>query len=89
MLCSDDTLEADPAMKDFVRGATAYAGDDDRTAREFVLAIDDLLKSESKLSGESGERRAFAESHYSWKHAAAQYLEIASRLVSTAGEVSR
>src|SRR5208337_3068589 len=35
VVCGTDTLGADPAMKAFVRGAPVYAGDDDRTAREF------------------------------------------------------
>ena len=62
VVCSTDTLEADPAMKDFVRGAAVYTADDERTAREFVSAIDGSLESES--NSKSKERRAFAASRY-------------------------
>ena len=87
VVCSTDTLEADPAMKDFVRGAAVYTADDERTAREFVSAIDGSLESES--NSKSKERRAFAASRYSWQRAAERYLEIVSRLVPRTSEVSR
>lgn len=83
VVCAAETLGADPAMKAFVRGVPVYAGDDDRTAREFVSAIDDLLDSDAALENKSKseERRAFALSRYSWHHAVERYLEIASGLV--------
>ena len=82
VVCGAETLGADPAMKAFVRGIPVYAGDDDRTASEFLSAIVDSLDSEATLGTKSEERRSFAVSRYSWHHAAERYLEIASRLVS-------
>jgi hypothetical protein len=70
-------------MKAFVRGASVHKGADDRTAREFLFAIDDLLCAESIEKCEA--RRAFASSRYSWKEAATRYLEIVSRLVPDGG----
>ncbi|HEV2248008.1 MAG TPA: glycosyltransferase family 4 protein [Terriglobia bacterium] len=84
VVCGNDTLCADDAMRDFIRGAPVYTGDENQTAREFLRAIDELITSEMEES-RSAERRAFAVSRYSWDAAAERYLEIASRLVSTAG----
>ena len=80
IVCGGDTPGADEAMRDFVRGAPVYVGDNDRTAREFLQAIEELIASETEKS-KSAERRAFAVSRYSWDAAVEQYLEIASRLV--------
>jgi len=88
VVCGADTLEADPAMKAFVRGSPVYTNDDDRTAREFVSAIDDLLDSDAGLKNKSEERRAFAVSRYSWHRAIKRYLEIASRLAPGAASLS-
>jgi glycosyltransferase involved in cell wall biosynthesis len=84
VVCGAETLGADEAMRAFVQGAPVYAGDDDRTAREFLCAIDDFLDSGAELKSESEERHAFAASRYSWQHATERYLEIASRLVPQA-----
>jgi len=89
VVCSNETLEADPAMTPFVRGANAYRNDDDRTAQEFTSAIDDVLKSEPGSTNKSAARRAFALSRYSWQHAAEQYMGIASRLAAHTSEVPR
>jgi len=83
VVCGADTLGADDAMRTFVRGATVYPGDDDRTAREFLRAIDDLIDSDTEKS-KSAELHAFAASRYSWHAATSRYLEIASRLVPQA-----
>jgi len=99
-VCGADTVEADPAMKEFLRGVPVYAKDDDRTAREFLLAIGDQLGLDRVGTGSPAARRAFAVSRYSWHHAVDRYLEIASRLVpqsassavpmqASAGEVPR
>jgi glycosyltransferase involved in cell wall biosynthesis len=82
VVCGAETLGADPAMKAFVRGAPVYADDDERTASEFLTAIDALLDSGAALGSKSEERRAFAVSRYSWHHATEKYLEIASILVA-------
>lgn len=84
VVCSADMLGADDAMRDFVRGVPVSVGNDDRTAREFLKAIDELTASETE-KGRSAQRRAFAVSRYSWDAAADRYLEIASSLVTTGG----
>jgi glycosyltransferase involved in cell wall biosynthesis len=82
VVCGVETLGADPAMSAFVRGARVYAGDDERTAREFLSAMDALLDSGATLETRSEERRAFAVSRYSWHRATERYLEIASTVVA-------
>jgi len=84
VVCGTETLGADPAMKAFVRGVPVYAGDDGRTAGEFLAAIDDLLGSPAESQGKSADRQAFTLGRYSWHHAAERYLEIASRLAPDA-----
>lgn len=79
-VCGAETLGADEAMRPFLQGAPVYAGDDDRTAREFLRAIDDFHNS-SAAKCKSEERHAFAVSRYSWDNAIERYLELASRLV--------
>ena len=83
VVCGADTLGADEAMRPFVQGVPVYAGDDDRSAREFLRAIDDFIDSGAEKS-KSAERHAFAASRYSWHAATSRYLEIASRLVPQA-----
>lgn len=84
VVCGADTIDADPAMKAFVQGVPVYAGDDNRTAREFLVAIGDLLEKDLEEKKKSEERRAFAISRYSWNRATERYLEIASHLLSQA-----
>jgi glycosyltransferase involved in cell wall biosynthesis len=81
VVCGEETLGADPAMKTFVRGVPVYPGDDQRTAREFLCAINDSLGTEGALDSQSEQRRAFAVSRYSWHSAVEHYLRVASRLV--------
>ena len=80
VVCGKETLEADPAMKEFVKGSPVFLGDEDRTARGFLSAIDETLAPEAGLNNKSEERRAFAVSRYSWHSATERYLEIISRL---------
>ena len=87
VVCGGDTPGADEAMRDFVRGVPVSVGDDDRTAREFLKAIDELIGSETEKS-KSAERRAFAVSRYSWDAAVDRYLEIALSLVPSTGSNS-
>jgi glycosyltransferase involved in cell wall biosynthesis len=81
VVCGAETLGADQAMNALIRGVTVYQDDDDRTAREFISAIDDALDSDSASITKSQERRTFALSRYQWHQATERYLEIASRLV--------
>jgi glycosyltransferase involved in cell wall biosynthesis len=81
VVCGEETLGADPAMAAFVKGVPVFPRDEDRTAREFLAAIEDSLASEAESNNKSEERRAFAASRYSWHRAAEQYLEIVSRLI--------
>lgn len=80
VVCSASMLGADKAMRSFVKGAPVYAGDDDRTAREFLRVIDDVIASDAGKS-RAAERHAFAASRYSWDKSIDQYLKIATRLV--------
>lgn len=80
VVCGADTLAADHTLREFVQGVPVYPGDDDRTAREFLHAIDEFLHSDAKTNSPA-ERHAFAASRYSWQAATERYLEIASRLV--------
>jgi glycosyltransferase involved in cell wall biosynthesis len=82
VVCGEETLGADPAMGAFVKGVPVYLEDEDRTAREFLSAIEDTLASGAGLNYISNTRRAFAVSRYSWRRAAEQYLEIISRLTA-------
>lgn len=84
VVCGAETLGADPAMSAFVRGTPVYAGDDDRTATEFLSAMDDLLETDAESKSKSEDRQAFARSRYSWDYASEKYLEIASRLAPKA-----
>ncbi len=84
VVCGDETLTADPAMKEFVRGAPVFPRDSERTAREFLLAIDGLIASDAESSDKSEQRRAFSVSRYSWQSAAERYMEIVSRLLPQA-----
>ena len=82
VVCSVETLGADPAMNEFVQGAPVCAGNDEQTAGEFLSAMDAVLASGATLGTRPEERRAFAVSRYSWHHATERYLEIASILAA-------
>jgi len=88
VVCGAETVEADPAMREFVRGVPVHASSVVRTASEFLSAIEDVLDPEAELRNESEERRAFAVARYSWHHAILRYLEIVSRLVPGAAALS-
>ncbi len=81
VVCGAETLEADPQISTYARGVPIYAGDDDRTAKEFLSAIDEVLDADAESKNKSEARHAFAEARYSWNNAMEQYLEIASRLI--------
>ena len=81
VVSGDETLDADPAIRAFAKGVLVSVGEDERTAKAFLPAID-----ESVLPGEMAEekraaRHAYAEKNYSWSRAAERYLEIITRLV--------
>jgi glycosyltransferase involved in cell wall biosynthesis len=81
VVCGAETVGADEALREFVQGTPVYVGDDDRTAREFLRAIDGLFNSGVELKTQAEERHAFVVSRYSWHHTIERYLEIASRLI--------
>jgi glycosyltransferase involved in cell wall biosynthesis len=81
VVCGEETLGADPVMREVVGGAPVFLGDDGATARVFLSAIDDMFASDEGLNNKSVQRRAFAVSRYSWHSATEKYLEIISRLV--------
>ena len=69
VVCGEETLRADPAMGEFVKGDLVFLRDDERTAHEFLAAIDQTLASDAGPNNKSAQRRAFAESRYSWSYA--------------------
>ena len=81
VVCGAETTAADPAMQEFVRGVPVYPGDDERTASEFVAAIDAVINSGAETENQSESRHAFVVARYSWRHAAERYLQIASRMI--------
>jgi alpha-maltose-1-phosphate synthase len=81
VVCTADMLGADETMRGFVRGAAVYAGDGDRTARDFLAAIDETIDSD-KGKTKPADRHSFAVSRYSWDAAVNRYLEITSRLTT-------
>jgi glycosyltransferase involved in cell wall biosynthesis len=80
VVCSTETASADPELGRLVRGVQLRAGDDKRSAHEFIAAIEKTLASEDRAQVE--QRRDFALSRYSWTQAAQQYLEIVAHLMS-------
>ena len=80
VVCGAETLEADPSLMRFVRGANIHAGDHERTARDFLLVIDGVLRSDMATQSKSAERQAFAVARYSWNQTIERYLEILSRV---------
>ena len=86
VVCGTETVEADEQMKPFVKGVPIYFDDDERTAREFLLAIDGLLDSGAALENSAAGSHEFAASRYSWNRATDQYLEIASHLALETGD---
>jgi len=80
VVCSSETVVADPEMAAFATGVPVYVGNDERTAEEFLAAIENVLAGEPFTQKGPAERHAFAVRRYSWRSAAEQYLEIASAL---------
>lgn len=84
VVCGEETRGADPGLANLVAGAEVFVDDDDRTAREFLQAIDNIMGSETE-QGKLAERQSIAASRFSWDTAVKRYLEIASRLVTPDG----
>ena len=80
VVCGSETATADPALSKLVQGVDLPPSEETRAAEDFVSAVENLLSSEM-IADRVAERRRFVQSRYSWKRAAAQYLEIASLLV--------
>lgn len=80
IVCSTETLAADPAIEPYVVAAPVFPGDRERTAAEFLTAIGRVIESDAGSELKCEQRRAFAASRYSWDHAAEQYVRIVSRL---------
>jgi hypothetical protein len=81
VVCGDEMLGADPSMAGLVRGAQVSMDDDERTAAEFLIAIDESLAQHEMLKENSQERESYVETHYSWHQAIDRYDEIIYRLV--------
>lgn len=80
VVCGSESLRADGAMDTFVRGIPISSGDDARTARDFLRALDGIVESPPELKSDPERIRAFAASRYSWDAAIDKYLEIVARL---------
>jgi len=88
VVCGYETSIADSAMARMVRGIPIYPGDDNRTADEFLTAVDEALNPSVTPKGGSNALREFAISRYSWRSAIEQYAKIMSNLTqSTNGGV--
>jgi len=85
VVCGAETIEADPQIKIFARGVPIFPGDDAKTAKEFISAIDEAFGMDSQSKNVSEARHAFAEAHYSWDHALDQYTELGERLITAVG----
>jgi glycosyltransferase involved in cell wall biosynthesis len=85
VVCGAETIEADPQIKMFARGVPIFPGDDAKTAKEFISAIDEAFGMDSQSKNVSEARHAFAEAHYSWDHALDQYTELGERLITAVG----
>jgi glycosyltransferase involved in cell wall biosynthesis len=78
VVCAEETLRADPAMRDFVVGAPVCSGDEDSTARNFLVAIENILSRGAAFREEDQK----ADSQRSWDCVADEYIKIISRLGS-------
>ena len=81
VICGSETAGADAALSELVTGAELHADNHTKSAEEFLREIKKLLGPEEGRNSAARQRHSFVESRYSWKHAAARYLEIATRLV--------
>lgn len=80
VVCGSETSFADSQMALLVRGVPIHTDDDRRTAEEFLLSIDDVIRSE-RSEQTLEQAGTFAASQYSWDAAVDRYLNIVARLV--------
>lgn len=81
VVCSEETLGADPVMGKFVLGARVNPRDEDATSRAFLTAIERTLRCPIELADSSAKNRPVAALQNSWHNAAEQYIDLISRLV--------
>lgn len=84
VVCGKESQEADPEVAAYLRGVPVYPVDSARTAREFLVAIEEMIISDVGRRDKAEQRRAAAVSRYSWPHAADRYLEIIEGLLPKA-----
>src|SRR6202007_2289682 len=58
VICTLDVSKSDPPIIPYIQGISIYSGDDERTVREFLSAIDAIMNSD--FQGKSTELREFA-----------------------------
>lgn len=80
VVCSSETVAADGALKEFVRGVPLNSKNNEKCAKDFVVAIREALN--ENTSSDVEKRAQFAKSRYSWPGAAKLYYEILSELTS-------
>ena len=83
VVCGEETLAMDPSLATQVKGALVTMGDDVRSAREFLAAINESLVQDSESKQKADERHVYADENFSWHHATVKYLQIIERLTST------
>lgn len=86
VVCSSETANADPALAGIVSGVDLQPGDDEASARHFLVAIQGQM-SASASPDHREQRRNFAVRRYSWRTAAEHYLAIAANLTAGARSV--
>jgi len=80
VVCGSETSLADCGLAPLVHGTPIHADDDRRTAEEFLLSIDNVIRSQrSELTPE--QVSAFAATRYSLNTAVDRYLSAIGRLV--------
>ena len=81
VICSSETVAADEGLGEFVRGVPLETQNRETSAKDFVVAIRNLLS--KGTSNEAAEKRVqFAKSRYSWPRVAKLYYEILLELAS-------
>jgi len=80
VICGEETLGADPVVIEFARGARVIPNNEEKTASNFLLAIDEALAFQ-RSTGASEARRAFVSSRYSWEVAIDKYTNVIDQLV--------
>lgn len=75
VVCGSDTAVADSRASRYITGADVVAGDDARTAMNFLYALDAELAKPSTVE-DRADRASFAAEHYCWKYVSRTYEQL-------------